>query len=67
MNEEKEKLDRKGKQKVLVAYMSKTGNTKKVAEVIYDEIQGEKEIKTIEEVESLNSYDLAFLGFPIHA
>jgi len=67
MNEEKEKLDRKGKKKVLVAYMSKTGNTKKVAEVIYDEIQGEKEIKTIEEVESLNSYDLAFLGFPIHA
>ncbi len=28
--------------KVLVAYMSKTGNTKKVAEAIYGEITGEK-------------------------
>ena len=52
--------------KVLVAYMSKTGNTKKVAEAIYGEIRREKEIKTIEEVKSLNGYDLAFLGFPIH-
>ena len=30
---------------VLVAYFSQTGNTKKVAEAIYGEIAGSKEIK----------------------
>ena len=31
---------------VLVTYMSITGNTKRMAEAIYDEIQAEKEINT---------------------
>ncbi len=53
--------------KVLVAYMSQTGNTKKVAEAIYQEIGGDKEIKRLDEVKSLAGYDLAFLGFPVHA
>jgi len=52
--------------KILVAYLTKTGNTKKVAEAIFGEIQEEKELKRIEDVESLDGYDLAFLGFPIH-
>jgi flavodoxin len=52
--------------KVLVAYMSKTGNTKKVAEAIFEGIDGEKEIRTIDAVDRLEGYDLAFLGFPIH-
>jgi len=52
---------------VLVAYMSKTGNTKKVAEAIYGEIIAKKEIKPIDKVESIEGYDLVFLGFPIHA
>jgi flavodoxin len=52
--------------KVLVAYMSKTGNTKKVAEAIFEEIIGEKEIRRIDEVGSIEGYDVAFLGFPIH-
>ena len=52
--------------KVLVAYMSKTGNTRKVAEAIYNEINDEKELKPIDEVKSIEGYDLAFLGFPIH-
>ena len=52
--------------KVLVAYMSKTGNTKKVAKAIFEEISDEKEIKTIGEVDSIEGYDIAFLGFPIH-
>jgi flavodoxin len=52
--------------KVLVAYMSETGNTKKVAEAIYDEIPQPKEIKRIEDVTSLEGYDLTFLGFPMH-
>jgi flavodoxin len=52
--------------KALVAYMSQTGNTRKVAEAIFDEIPGEKEMKKIEEVESIEGYDIAFLGFPVH-
>ncbi len=53
--------------KVLVAYMSQTGNTQKVAEAIFDEITTDKEIKTLDDVASLDEYDLAFVGFPIHA
>lgn len=52
--------------KVLVTYLSKTGNTKKVAEAMFGEIDAEKEIKKIEEVDSLEGYDIVFLGFPIH-
>jgi len=52
--------------KVLVAYMTSTGNTKKVAEAIYGEIEAEKEIKPISDVQDVGSYDLAFLGFPTH-
>ena len=53
--------------KVLVTYMSQTGNTKKVAEAIFQEIKGKKEIKPMEEVSSLDGFDLAFVGFPIQA
>jgi flavodoxin len=53
--------------KVLVAYMSWTGNTQKVAEAIYDAIPQPKEIKRVEDVTSLEGYDLAFLGFPVHS
>jgi flavodoxin len=52
--------------KVLVAYMSSTGNTKKVADAIYNEINCEKEIKPIAEVHDIGAYDLSFLGFPTH-
>ncbi len=53
--------------KVLVAYISWTGNTRKVAEAIFSQIQVENEIKTISEVDDLKVYDLVFVGFPIHA
>lgn len=52
--------------RVLVAYMSSTGNTKKIAEAIYGEIVADKEIKPVSEVETLEGYDMAFLGFPTH-
>jgi flavodoxin len=52
--------------KVLVAYQSQTGNTKKVAQSIYKALPEPKEIKPFQEVESLEDYDLAFLGFPVH-
>jgi flavodoxin len=53
--------------KVIVTYMSQTGNTKKVAETIFQEIKGKKEIKPMSEVNSLDGYDLAFIGLPIQA
>ena len=52
--------------KVLVAYMSRTGNTKKVAEAIFSEISDEKQIMPINNVDSIEGYDITFLGFPIH-
>ena len=52
--------------KVLVGYMSQTGNTKKVAEAIFDEIEAEKEIKRLKEIKDIEGYALVFLGFPIH-
>ncbi|MCD4822038.1 MAG: flavodoxin family protein [Methanococcoides sp.] len=51
--------------KTLVTYMTQTGNTKKIAEAIYGEITGEKEIKDIKDVSGLDAYDLVFVGFPV--
>ncbi|MGQ9676925.1 MAG: flavodoxin family protein [Chloroflexota bacterium] len=51
--------------KVLVAYTSRTGNTKKIAETIFQEVRAEKEIKPLSEVTCLDGYDLAFIGLPI--
>jgi len=51
--------------RVLVAYMSKTGNTKKVAEAIYEALDCEKEIMPIGRVADISGYDLSFLGFPM--
>jgi flavodoxin len=51
--------------KVLVTYVSRTGNTKKVAETIFDEIKGAKDIKELQQVDTLEGYDLAFVGLPV--
>ena len=51
--------------RILVAYTSRTGNTKKVAEAIYEEIEEEKVIKEFDDIENLDGYDLVFVGFPI--
>lgn len=53
--------------KTLVTYMSTTGNTKKVAEAIFEVLPGEKEILEMSELSGLEGYDLVFLGFPIIA
>jgi flavodoxin len=45
--------------------MSQTGNTKKVAEAIYGEIQADKDLKQINELDGLDGYDLYFVGCPI--
>ena len=53
--------------KVLVACLSQTGKTKLVADAIYENIDADKELKQLSEVESLEGYDLSFIGFPIIA
>jgi len=57
--------------KVLVAYYSETGNTKKLAMAIYEEASKEHEayLRKIEDVsaDTLNNYDLVFLGSACHS
>lgn len=53
--------------KTLVAYFSATGNTKKLAEAIFEEVQGPKVLLPIEDVEEVDGYGLIFVGFPVHA
>lgn len=54
--------------KILVAYFTQTGNTRKIAQAIYDEVSKghETDLKMIEEIdaESFNKYDLVFIGAP---
>ena len=51
--------------KTLVAYSSLTGNTKKVAESVYEVIQGEKEIISLnkEITTDINDFDRIIVGF----
>ena len=51
--------------KTLVTYFSQTGNTKKIAEAIYEAISMEKEIRPLNEVVTLDNYDFTFIGFPV--
>lgn len=53
--------------KTLVTYFSLTGNTKKIAEAVYETLENDKEINKIEESTDLNEYDLVFVGFPVHS
>ena len=50
---------------VLVTYQSLTGNTKKVADAIFEAIGDQKEMKELSQVTTLEVYDLTFVGFPI--
>ncbi|MDP1621214.1 MAG: flavodoxin family protein [Bacteroidales bacterium] len=51
--------------KILVTYWSQTGNTKKVAEAIFNALPETKFLKPFNEVQSLEGYDLIFIGFPV--
>lgn len=54
--------------KILVAYYSKTGNTKKVAEAVYEALEEkDKTIKPMQEVADVAGYTMIFCGFPVHA
>ena len=53
---------------ILVTYYSESGNTKKLAQAIYDTIEEpDKEISPVQEVDRVNDYDLIFCGFPVQA
>ena len=52
---------------LLVSYYSLTGNTKKVAEAIFEALPQPKAIKPMSEVQSLDEFDLVFVGFPVQS
>jgi flavodoxin len=51
--------------KTLVAYFTRTGNTRAVAEAIFNALDGEKDLKPIDQVTSLDAYDFVIIGFPV--
>ncbi len=54
--------------KVLVAYLSETGNTEKLAKAVFEAVESpKKEILSIPEVTEATGYDVVFIGFPVHA
>ena len=53
--------------KALVTYYSQTGNTEKLARAIYKAIHVEKKLLPIEELKSVEGYDIIFVGFPVQA
>ncbi|MBN1224091.1 MAG: hypothetical protein JXB23_12660, partial [Candidatus Aminicenantes bacterium] len=53
--------------KTLVTYISQTGNTKKVAETIFEAIEGEKALIPLSESPGVDDYSLVIIGFPIHS
>jgi flavodoxin len=55
------------KMKILVTYFTKSGNTEKVAEAIYQAIGAKKEIVPLKEARNPDNYDIIFCGFPVHA
>lgn len=53
--------------KALVVYSSQTGNTKKLAETIYNELSGEKRIVSIEDAPVPDEGEMVFVGFWLQA
>lgn len=59
--------------KILVTYYSKTGNTKAVAQAIFDALDlkalglEDKVMAPVKEVDDTQAYSLIFCGFPVHA
>jgi len=53
--------------KSLIVYSSQTGNTQKLADIIYNFLSNEKNIFKIEEAPNPSGFDLIFLGFWLKA
>ncbi len=49
--------------KALVVYSSQSGNTKKLAEAVYEVLPDEKEIHPVDEAPEPSGYDLVAVGF----
>jgi flavodoxin len=49
--------------KSLVVYASQTGNTRKLAETVFENLVGEKEIFPVDEAPAPDGYDLIAVGF----
>jgi flavodoxin len=49
--------------KSLIVYSSQSENTKKLADTIYKNLQGEKDIFPVDDAPSNKGYDLIFVGF----
>ncbi|HEK86739.1 MAG: flavodoxin family protein [Candidatus Saccharicenans sp.] len=53
--------------KILVTYYSLTGNTRLIAEAIYEVLPQPKSLLSLSEVNSVENYELIFIGFPVHS
>ena len=55
--------------KTLVAYYSRTGNTKRTAEAIFEAIEGEKILRSFQDLQpqEIQEHQLVFVGFPVHS
>jgi flavodoxin len=51
--------------KALVTYLSRTGNTKLVAEAIYGALAGDRALKPMAEAGDISPYNLLIVGFPV--
>ena len=51
--------------KYLVTFWTQTGNTEKIAQAIFAALPGDKMIKPFDEVDTIEGFDLTFIGFPI--
>lgn len=50
-----------------MTYFSQTGNTRKVAEAIYEALDREKTLLPIGDVQNADEYDLIYIGFPVQS
>ncbi len=53
--------------KILIAYSTQTGNTRKLADAVNDQLGGDKTFCTISEAPDPDGYDLVVLGFWLQA
>ncbi|MBN2039879.1 MAG: flavodoxin family protein [Spirochaetes bacterium] len=53
--------------KSLIVYSTQTGNTKKLADTVYEQIKGEKEIRSVESAPDPAGYDFLAVGFWVKA
>ena len=53
--------------RTLVAYFSRTGNTKLVAESIHQALDGDRTLWPIDKAGPLDDFDLIFIGFPVQS